>query len=417
MAVAIIAGKRTAFTKMGTALRHASAIDLGVSPVNALVSQFNLQTNPHGLLTFGSTLHHADVSNLSREIALESHLHPQTRAFSCVMACATSLLTVHQASQWIKNGLVPWAIAGGCDSTSDIPISFNKRVSQILGDLNAAKTTFNKIKHIARLRPSDWVPKIPAVAERSTGLSMGRHCEKMMADWKIPREEQDAWAVMSQKRAAQSQDFYQPFLCQTRHAEQASKDNLIRPDTSLEKIARLPPVFDKQGTLTAANSSPMTDGGAAVLLADKDYAQKQGWPILAWIDDVELAAIDIYKEGLLMAPSYAILRLLKRQKQNLTDFDIIEIHEAFAAQVLANLKALKDERWAQQQAGCPPTLVPTYDRINPHGGSIALGHPFGATGARLVMQLAQELFDAQAKQGLISVCAAGGLGMVMSLRR
>lgn len=415
MRVAVVSSARTPFTKMGSVMRKSTAVDLGVGPVNTLVDKFKLGDDPSGLLVFGTVIQHSDVSNISREVALESKLHPQTRAFSSVMACATSLSTIAEASSWITRGSVPWAIAGGSESSSNFPVSYPHSFGKFLGDLQVAKTTTHKLKAVLSLRPKDFAPKVPPVAERLTGLTMGQHCELMVKEWKLPREPQDEWAVMSHKRAAAKQEWHSKFLCAPPKYNGRLADNLIRGDTTLEKAAKLKPVFAKDGTITAANASPMTDGGAAVLLASEEFARKQGWPILAYLDDMETAAVDINKEGLLMAPPYAILRLLKRQGKKLSDFDLLEIHEAFAAQVLCNLKALQNNDWCMQRVGIHATTVPGNDRINVNGGSIPLGHPFGATGARLVGQLAQEFQDGSAKSGLISVCAAGGLGFVMTL--
>lgn len=416
MAIAVIAGARTPFTKMGTTLRNATAIDLGVGPVNALVDRFALANDPDGLLVFGSVIQHSDVSNISREVALESKLHPRTRAFSTVMACATSLSSVAEAASWISRGSVPWALAGGSESMSNFPVAFPRSFGKTLGNLQFAKTTGAKLKTLAGLRPGDLKPQVPPVAERLTGLTMGEHCEQMVKEWNLPRQEQDEWAVMTHKRAAAAAEWHQSFITTCPKINGPAKDNLVRGDTSLEKISKLKPAFAKDGTLTAANSSPLTDGGAVVLLADEAYARKKGWPILALLDDFEMSAVDIRNEGLLMSPPYAILRLLKRHNLQLSDIDIVEIHEAFAAQVLCNLRALASNDWCQKKLGVAPTSIPSYDRINPHGGSIPLGHPFGATGARLVMNLAQELADKKAQRGLISICAAGGLGFVATLK-
>jgi len=417
VAVAVIDGARTPFTKMGTSLRNSTAVDLGVGPVNTLVSRYNLSKDPGGLLVFGSVILHSDVSNLAREVALESTLHPETRAFTSIMACATSLSTVAEASGWIHRGAVPWAIAGGSESSSNFPVSFPRSFGRVLGNLQFSKTKTAKLKSLTGLRPRDLTPTVPPVAERLTGLTMGEHCELMIKEWKLPRKPQDEWAVMTHARAAAKQDWHSKFLCSAPKSGGKLVDNLIRGDTNLEKISKLKPAFTKDGTITAANASPMTDGGAAVLLADESYAKKMGWPILALIDDMETSAININNEGLLMAPPYAILRLLKRKGLQLADYDLAEIHEAFAAQVLCNLEALQNEEWCNSRVGLPATKVPPYERINVNGGSIPLGHPFGATGARLVMQLAKQLQDSNLKSGLISVCAAGGLGFVMTLRR
>lgn len=418
MPVAIVAGARTPFTKIGTTLRNCSAIDLGVGATNALVDRFTLANDPNGLLVLGSVIQHSDVSNIAREVALESKLHPQTRAFSTIMACATSLSAVAEATAWIARGSVPWALAGGSESMSNFPVSFAPRFGHALGDLQFSKTAPAKIKSLLALRPKDLLPQIPPVAERLTGLTMGEHCELMAKEWKISRGEQDEWAVMTHQRAAKADAWQAQFLTKPARFNGAlQKDNLVRGDTTIDKISKLKPAFDKKdGTITAANASPLTDGGAVVLLADEAFARKKGWPILALIDDFEMAAVDIRNEGLLMAPPYAIHRLLQRQNRQLADLDLVEIHEAFAAQVLCNLRALSSKEWCQKKLGGPALQIPTPDRINPNGGSIPLGHPFAATGARLAMQLAQEMADAKAKSGLISICAAGGLGFVATLR-
>lgn len=411
MGIAVVAGARTPFTKIGTTLRAHSAIGLGVAPVNTLVDRYDLANDPNGLLVFGSVIQHSDLSNVAREVALESKLHPQTRAFSTIMACATSLSSVAEAMAWISRGTVPWAMAGGSESMSNFPVSFSKQIGRTLGDLKFARTGPEKLKSIIQLRPWDLLPQIPPVAERLTGLTMGEHCELMVKEWKIPRAEQDEWAVRSHQRAAEASDWHRQFVL-----TELGKDNLVRGDTTVDKAAKLQPAFTKDGTITAANASPLTDGGAVVLLADEAYARKKGWPVLALLEDIEAAAVDIKNEGLLMAPPYAILRLLKRQNKSLESFDIVEIHEAFAAQVLCNLRALSSRDWCEKKVGLPNTQIPSLERINPKGGSIPLGHPFGATGARLVMTAAQEIFDAKAKSGLISICAAGGLGLVATLK-
>ncbi|MEW6056071.1 MAG: acetyl-CoA C-acyltransferase [Bdellovibrionota bacterium] len=416
MAVAVIAGTRTPFTKMGTSLRNCSAIELGQAPVNALAEKFNLGSDTRGLVVFGAVIQHPDVSNIAREIVLESKLHPQTRAFSTIMACATSLSSVAEAAGWISRGAVSWAIAGGAESMSNFPVSFPKPFGQALGDLQFSKTTSDKIKSFMRLRPKHLMPQIPPVAERLTGLSMGEHCELMVKEWSIPRPEQDEWAVQTHSRAAKFQGWHEKFFTAPAKIKGAPKDNLIRGDTSYEKISKLKPAFTKDGTITAANASPLTDGGAAVLLADEDFARSQGWPVLAILDDFEMAAVDIRYEGLLMAPPYAIHRLLSRQKRTFEDFDVIEMHEAFAAQVLCNLRALANPEWCKKRLGGQSFKAPSHERINPKGGSIPLGHPFGATGARLVMNLATQIQEEKIKRGMISICAAGGLGFVATLK-
>ncbi|MBI3543210.1 MAG: acetyl-CoA C-acyltransferase, partial [Deltaproteobacteria bacterium] len=274
MKIAVVAGARTPFTKMGSTLRSCSAIDLGVGPVNALVDRFALTSDPNGLLVFGTVIQHSNVSNVAREVALESKLHPQTRAFSTVMACATSLASVAEATSWIARGSVPWAIAGGSESMSNFPVSFAHQFGKTLGDMKFARTTQERLKSLIQLRPSHLAPQIPPVAERLTGLTMGQHCELMVKEWKLPRADQDEWAVMTHQRAGKAQSWHAQFVTSCPNINGPAKDNLIRGDTTMEKVSKLKPVFSDDGTITAANASPLTDGGAVVLLADEAYAKK-----------------------------------------------------------------------------------------------------------------------------------------------
>jgi acetyl-CoA C-acetyltransferase len=415
MAVAVIDGSRTGFSKIATQLKDLNAVQLGVKTVDPLVSRYNLASDPGGMLVFGTVIQHAAVSNIAREVALESTLHPMTRSFSTILACATSLSCVAEAAHWIERGLVKWALAGGSESMSNFPVSFSRGMARALRDFQYARSNGDKLKALMGLRPKDVVPQVPAVAERLTGLTMGEHCELMAKEWHITREEQDDWALKSHQAAAAAGDRVAGFIT-------FGKDNLVRGDSTKEKLAKLKPAFDKtsgQGTLTAGNSSPLTDGAATVLLADLEFAKQKGWPILAVLDDFEQAAVDIRNEGLLMAPPYAILRLLKRQGVALDSFDFVDLHEAFAAQCLCNLKALQDESWTQKRVGLPATKAPSRDRINVWGGSVSIGHPFAATGARMVMQTAKQLSELKGKspsKAMISICAAGGLGMIATLK-
>ncbi|MBI3555510.1 MAG: hypothetical protein HY074_04525, partial [Deltaproteobacteria bacterium] len=234
MAIAVVAGARTPFTKMGSTLRSSSGIDLGVGPVNALVDRFALTNDPNGMLVFGSVIQHSDVSNIAREVALESKLHPMTRAFSTVMACATSLSSVAEASSWITRGSVPWALAGGSESMSNFPVSFDHQISRTLGDLKFSRTTQDKFKSIIKLRPKHLAPQIPPVAERLTGLTMGQHCEQMVKEWKVPRAEQDEWAVMTHQRAGKAAGWQAQFITTAPNIKGEPKDNLVRGDTTME---------------------------------------------------------------------------------------------------------------------------------------------------------------------------------------
>jgi acetyl-CoA C-acetyltransferase len=330
---------------------------------------------------------------------------------------------VAQLAHRIASGEIDCAIAGGADSASDIPLSYSPKLQRTVLSLASGKSWGDKLSTIGSLRPRDLAPKAPGIAEPRTGLSMGQHCEEMAKEWSVGRREQDEMALASHKNAAAAwqagffKDLVVPFNDLTR-------DNNVRADTSLEKLASLRTAFDPSpaGTLTAGNSSPLTDGAAAALLSSEDWASSRKIPVQAYITFTETAAVDFVgmagpKEGMLMAPAYAVPRMLERAGLKLQEFDIYEIHEAFAAQVLCTLKAWESEEFCRKQLNRAPLGSIDRAKLNPKGSSVALGHPFAATGARIVATLAKQLAERGSGRGLISICAAGGMGVTAILER
>jgi acetyl-CoA C-acetyltransferase len=328
-------------------------------------------------------------------------------------ACGTGLEAAALIANKISTGQIDVGIAGGSDTNSDVPLTFKKSFKDKFFNLQKSKGFIGKLSAGAKIRPSDFVPDVPTVNEPRTGLSMGQHCELMAKEWQITREEQDQLAFESQQSAhkAYESGFYSDLVVEF---EGQRKDQFVRPDTSLEKLATLKPAFDKEnGTLTAGNSTPLTDGAAITLLCSEDYAKKMGWEIQAYFEDFQYSAVDfINDEGLLMAPTHAVASLITRQNMSLQDFDFYEIHEAFAAQALANMKAWESDEYCQKRLGFSNALG-SIDRkkLNIHGGSLALGHPFAATGARLIATMSKTLKDKESGKGLLSLCTAGGMGV------
>jgi acetyl-CoA C-acetyltransferase len=367
---------------------------------------------------------HSRDWNLARESTLGSGLHPTTPAYDLQRACATSLTAVLQLGHRIAAGEIDCAMAGGVDSASDVPLTYSRNLQRTVLSLSRGKSWADKLRTVGDLRPWDLAPAHPGIAEPRTGLSMGQHCEEMAKEWQIGRREQDELALASHKNAAAAwlagffADLVVPFA-------DLKRDNNVRGDTSLEKLASLRTAFDPSpaGTLTAGNSSPLTDGAACVLLASEEWARARGIPVQAYITHTETAAVDFVgmagaKEGMLMAPAYAVPRMLDRAKLKLQDFDIYEIHEAFAAQVLCTLKAWESASYCANRLGrSEPLGAIDRARMNPKGSSVALGHPFAATGARIVATLAKELAERGSGRGLISICAAGGMGVTAILER
>lgn len=385
-----------------------------------LVNKFNLQGKTIGEVALGAVMKHADDWNMARECVLGSGLNPHTPAYDLQRACGTSLSAVIQLANKIALGQIDVAIAAGTDSNSDAPLELSKGLSKKLMAVSQARTLVDKISVVPQLRPKDFVPKAPTAAEPRTGKSMGQHCEMMAKEWGVTREEQDTLTYESHHKAAAAYEegFYNDLVTPFKGQE---KDGILRPDTSMEALAKLRPAFDRseKGTLTAGNSTSLTDGAAAVLLASEEYAKANGLPILAYFKDAEVAAVDFLGgEGLLMAPAYAVPRLLQRNNMKLQDFTFYEIHEAFAAQVLCTLKAWESDDFCKNKLGLDGALG-SIDRtkMNVKGGSVAIGHPFAATGARITAGLAKILDQAGSGTGLISVCTAGGMGVTAILEK
>ncbi|MBM7061372.1 acetyl-CoA C-acetyltransferase [Pseudomonas sp. UL073] len=419
--VAIVGGNRIPFARSNTVYAQASNQEMLTAALEGLVERYKLHGERIGEVAAGAVLKHSRDFNLTRECVLGSRLAPETPAYDIQQACGTGLEAVILTANKIALGQIDSAIAGGVDTTSDAPIGVNEGLRRILLEANRGKSTGDKLKTLLKLRPRHLVPHIPKNGEPRTGLSMGEHCELMAQTWAIPRDAQDQLAYESHIKLAAAyaegwqNDLLTPFLGLTR-------DQNLRPDISLDKLASLKPVFEKsaKGTLTAANSTPLTDGASVVLLASEEWAKARGLPILAYFKDGEAAAVDFVhgKEGLLMAPAYAVPRLLARNGLSLQDFDYYEIHEAFAAQVLCTLKAWEDAEYCQSRLGLAAPLGSIErSKLNVKGSSLAAGHPFAATGGRIVANLAKLLNAAQQGRGLISICAAGGQGVTAILER
>ncbi len=419
--VAVLGGVRIPFCRQNTAYADVGNLGLSVRTLGALVEKFGLQGKQLGEVAMGAVIKHSSDWNLGREAALSSGLSPLTPGITMQRACGTSLDTINLIAMKIASGQIEAGIGGGSDTTSDVPIVYGKGLRSILLRANAEKTLGGKVKQFLRLRPGMLKPDFPGVAEPRTGKSMGQHCEDMAKEWGISREAQDALAVSSHKKlaAAYERGFFDDLVVEFRGVK---RDNILRADSSIEKLATLKPAFDKnsgRGTLTAGNSTPLTDGAAACLLASEDWARTNGHEPLAWLRDVQVAAVDfVAGEGLLMAPTVAVPEMLARNGLSLQDFDFYEIHEAFAAQVLCTLKAWEDADYCKNRLGLDAPLGSIDPaKLNPNGSSLATGHPFAATGARIVATAAKELAQRGGGRCLISICTAGGMGVVAILER
>jgi acetyl-CoA C-acetyltransferase len=417
--VAIVGGIRIPFARQNGPYAHASNQDMLTAALQALVDKYALDGVHIGEVAAGAVLKHSRDFNLTRECVLGTTLAADTPAFDVQQACGTGLEATILLANKIALGQIDCAIAGGVDTTSDAPIAINEDLRQILLEVNRAKTNAQRLTALAKFRPQMIVPNIPQNAEPRTGLSMGEHTALMAKEWGIGRQEQDELTVRSHRNLAAAydrgfmDDLVTPFLG-------LERDQNLRPDSSLEKLAKLKPVFGgPEGTMTAGNSTPLSDGASAVLLATEEWATERGLPILAHFLDGQTAGVDhVHKhEGLLMAPTIAVAQLIARHGLALQDFDIYEIHEAFAAQVLCTLRAWEDAVYCKERLGLEAPLGSIEaEKINPNGGSLGAGHPFGATGGRLVASLAKALHERGAgSRGLISVCAAGGLGVTAIL--
>ena len=419
--VAIIGGNRIPFSRANGPYARASNQAMLTAALEGLIERFSLHGLRMGEVAAGAVLKLSRDFNLTRECVLGSRLSPQTPAYDVSQACGTGLEAALLVANKIALGQIDCGIAGGVDTASDAPIAVSEGMRQILLQANRAKGAAAKAKALLQLRPHHFKPELPRNGEPRTGLSMGEHCERMAQTWQISREDQDLLALHSHQNMARAysdgwhDDLVTPFLGLTR-------DNNLRPDLSLEKLAALKPVFERstKGTLTAGNSTPLTDGASVVLLASEEWAAARGLPILAYLRDGETAAVDFVNgtEGLLMAPAYAVPRLLARNGLTLQDFDYYEVHEAFAAQVLCTLKAWEDPEYCRTRLGLP-TPLGAIDRskLNVKGSSLAAGHPFAATGGRILANLSKLLAQAGSGRGLISICAAGGQGVTAIIER
>ena len=418
--VAVVGGNRIPFARSNGRYANASNQDMLTAALDGLVSRFALQGERIGEVAAGAVLKHARDFNLARESVLGSRLSPETPAADVQMACGTGLQAIVNVANKIALGQIDSAIAGGVDTTSDAPLAVNEDLRRILVRLNAAKTLPQRLKLLTKLRPGQIVPEIPRNAEPRTGLSMGEHAALTAKEWEIAREEQDILAAASHQRLAAAydrgffDDLVTPFLG-------LSRDQNLRPDSTAEKLAKLKPVFGgPDGTMTAGNSTPLTDGASTVLLASEEWAAERKLPVLAYLTFAQTAAVDYVHggEGLLMAPAYAVPRMLAKAGRTLQDFDFYEIHEAFASQVLATLKAWESPAFAKERLGLDSPLGPIdSSKLNVNGSSLAAGHPFAATGGRIVATLAKLLHEKGSGRGLISICAAGGQGITAILEK
>ncbi|HET9870504.1 MAG TPA: acetyl-CoA C-acetyltransferase, partial [bacterium] len=391
--------------------------DLMTASLNALVDKAKLQGKLLGDVALGAVMNSSSDWNLARECVLSTPLHPETPAYNVQRACGTGLENIWQIALKAHTGAIELGIAGGVDTNSDLPIEVSDKLQKVLLRLNAARTFSQKLKAMEGFSLKILRPKTPTINEPRTHLSMGRHTELMVQEWGISREEQDAFALKSHQNGAKAyaEGFYDDLVVPF---QGLAKDGILRGDTSLERLAKLKPAFDPQkGSLTAGNSSPLTDGSSAVLVGNPRGAERAGLKPLARIVDVQVAAVDFaHGAGLLMAPTKAVAALLTRNRLTPADFDYFEIHEAFAGQVLCNLKALESEKYCKEVLGLPGALPPLdRSKLNVVGSSIALGHPFAATGARIAGTLAKLLASGGNKRGLISICTAGGMGIAAVL--
>ncbi|WP_374626712.1 acetyl-CoA C-acetyltransferase [Devosia sp.] len=419
--VAIVGSARIPFQRAYTGYAEVGNLEMLGAALGGLADRFGLRGQPVGEVVAGAVLNHSRDFNLAREAALDAGLSPRTPGSNLQIACGTSLQAALMLGAKIATGEIDSGIAAGSDSVSDSPVVLGEKLQHRMIDLSRARTTGERLKAFKGVSLGELKPLAPSTSEPRTGLSMGQHCELMAREWEIAREDQDRLALKSHQSAARAydegfhDDLVVPFAGVLR-------DNNVRPDTSLEKMATMKPAFDKasgKGTLTAANSTPLTDGAAAVLLASEDWARARGLPVLAYLRMGQVAANDFAGgDGLLMAPTIAVSELLRRANLGFADIDLFEIHEAFAAQVLSTLKAWKDPAYSRDVLGRDAPLGEIdADRINVKGSSLAYGHPFAATGAR-ILGLTAKLLGSQDKQrALISVCTAGGMGVAALVER
>jgi acetyl-CoA acyltransferase len=419
----LVAGLRTPFAKSGTVFRNVTAVELARRVTQELLERTGLDGKVVDEVAFGQVIASVLAPNVAREVSLLPQLPREIPAYSLNRACASAGSAISYAADQITLGHADVVLAGGVESLSDIPILHSKRMSQLLVEASKARSLTQRLGIFSQIRPRDLVPVSPAIAEPSTGESMGQSAEKMAKENGISREGQDRVAFMSHQRAAAATasgrfaSEVAPWFGGRGMDEVVTTDNLIRADTSMEALAQLKPVFDRRyGSVTAGNSSPLTDGAAVTLIMEESKARALGYPPLVAIRSYALAAVDPGWQ-LLMGPAYAVPKALDRAGITWKDLGLVEIHEAFAAQVLSNAQAWASKEWAKKLGRSEPVGEVDWDRTNVHGGSIAIGHPFGATGARIATTLANEMVARNVEFGLISICAQGGMGFAMVLQR
>ena len=418
--VAIVTGLRTPFAKQLTTFKRSSSLEMGARVVAEMLARAELDPSEVDQVVFGQVLASLDAPNIAREIVLATGMDRSTEGYSVSRACATSFQSATNIVEAIVAGAVEVGIAGGADSSSVVPITVTRKLSETLVDLSKAKTNGQRLKLISTLKLKDFAPVPPAIKEFSTGLTMGQSAEQMAKDHGISREDQDFIAHRSHTRAAEAwesgvlDDEVMTAIVDGR--EPLERDNLVRYDSQLDKYAKLRPAFDrKHGTVTAGNSSPLTDGAAALLLMREDRAKALGYEPLGYVKSYAFAALDPRRD-LLMGPSYATPIALDRAGMTLADLDLVDMHEAFAAQILCNLKMFGSKQFAEDKLGRTEAIGEVdMDRFNVIGGSIAYGHPFAATGARMITQTLRELKRRGGGTALTTACAAGGLGAAMVL--
>ena len=419
--VAVLGGVRIPFCRQNTAYADVGNLGMSVRTLGALVEKYGLHGQQLGEVAMGAVIKHSSDWNLGREAALSSGLSPLTPGLTMQRACGTSLDTIVTVANKIAMGQIEAGIGGGSDTTSDVPIVYGSKLRRRLLAAAGAKDTRGKLAAFKGFSLRELKPDFPGVAEPRTGKSMGEHAEEMAKEWNISRDSQDEWALSSHKKlaAAYERGFFDDLVVSFRGV---ARDNNLRADSSLEKLATLKPAFDRtsgRGTLTAGNSTPLTDGAAACLLASPEWAAAHGHEPLCHLIDSQVAAVDFtHGEGLLMAPTIAVPEMLARNGLTLQDFDFYEIHEAFAAQVLCTLRAWESEEYCKNRLGLDAPLGRIDPaKINPNGSSLATGHPFAATGARIVATAAKELQQRGGGRCLVSICTAGGMGVVAILER
>lgn len=418
--VAIIGGIRIPFVRSFREYARTTNQEMLTATIQGLIIKYGLSGKRLGDVALGAVMKSSIEWNLAREVILGSELDPRTPGFNVQRACGTSLEAINLIALKIASGQIESGIGAGSDTNSDLPIMFRREFAWKLVDINNAKTLRERLAKLLTIRPRDLKPAYPGIVEPRTGLSMGQHTEKMVKEWQISREEQDQLAYESHTKGSKAykEGFYDDLIIPFKGA---TKDTILREDTSLEKLAKLKPSFDKtdKGTLTPGNSTTFSDGAGSVLLASEEFAKQNNLSVQAYFTDAEQSAVDyVNGAGLLMAPTIAVARLLARHNLKLQDFDFYEIHEAFAGQVLCTLKAWESREYCRQEIGLDNALG-SIDRtkMNVKGGSVALGHPFGATGARTVGTMAKLLHEKGSGRGLISICTGGGMGIAAILTK